>query len=363
MHVSLRPHVIAGTAALVGASAIAITPITQPNLQLPSLHAPSVALTTFDQPIAQILGTLDLVQNDLFNSQAYYPVLEGAWNGGNGIIQGVIPQFTYDALPIIATLSYNGSEYISNSINQLFTGYQSNVNSGASTAVELANALWTFLPNLVSNPSTALPTLLTEISYAGQTALAAGQYVLENVVQHVKNLITQALPSIATTLASTAIGAAQVLIATAVTVGQQFVNGLGSIGSGQSWNALVGGLLGPNGIPGKLEQLTLGPGVGVSTPNYVPSFRVWLNGAVYTTANALGGNFPPPAAAVAAAKPAAAKPATATATATRPSKPATATVPLKTATTPSNSATATVPLGTATRPSKPSAAGTKGHGG
>ncbi len=60
MQISLRSQMIAGTAAIVGASAIALTPVVAqhemlPNIQLPSASS-AVALAGFDSPITELLG-------------------------------------------------------------------------------------------------------------------------------------------------------------------------------------------------------------------------------------------------------------------------------------------------------------------
>ena len=64
MQISLRSQMIAGTAAVVGASAIAMTPVTpvgQANLAMPDLQIPSaaqVALAGFDSPLSELLLSL-----------------------------------------------------------------------------------------------------------------------------------------------------------------------------------------------------------------------------------------------------------------------------------------------------------------
>ena len=53
MQISLRSQLIAGTAAVVGASAIAMTPVTAAHISLPSVQVPSAAqvvLAGFDSP-------------------------------------------------------------------------------------------------------------------------------------------------------------------------------------------------------------------------------------------------------------------------------------------------------------------------
>ena len=70
MQLSLRSQMIAGTTALVGASAIALTPVA-PAVNLPALKAPSlanIALAAFDSPITALLNTSVMATNYLFSN-------------------------------------------------------------------------------------------------------------------------------------------------------------------------------------------------------------------------------------------------------------------------------------------------------
>lgn len=83
MQISIRSQLVAGTAAVVGASAIAMTPVTQASLTLPDLRIPSanqVALAGFDSPLSELIGTFNsfnqwLASSD--NSTAGYTDLGG----------------------------------------------------------------------------------------------------------------------------------------------------------------------------------------------------------------------------------------------------------------------------------------------
>ncbi len=125
MQISLRSHLIAGTAAVVGASAIAMTPVMGAQLSLPSISTPSVAkvaLAGFDSPISELLGSIILGGQLLFNTDAlpgrsWGPTafaqpgirfLPAAWwavpcqSDRNLPSVGLIPQIIDDALPIIS---------------------------------------------------------------------------------------------------------------------------------------------------------------------------------------------------------------------------------------------------------------------
>ena len=71
MHISIRSQLIAGTAAAVGAAAIAMTPVTAAHLNLPSVQVPStaaVSLAGFDSPITELINTFNLIPNLLFSN-------------------------------------------------------------------------------------------------------------------------------------------------------------------------------------------------------------------------------------------------------------------------------------------------------
>ncbi|MGB6887772.1 MAG: hypothetical protein WBD88_06245, partial [Mycobacterium sp.] len=141
MQISLRSHLIAGTAAVVGASAIAMTPVMGAQLSLPSISTPSVAkvaLAGFDSPISELLGSVILGGQLLLNTgpqnaadpAAWGPTAFGTTTGGvftpyfgadliaGGLVAsglylggaegdfgvGVLPQIIDDALPIIRQL-------------------------------------------------------------------------------------------------------------------------------------------------------------------------------------------------------------------------------------------------------------------
>ena len=73
MQISLRSHVIAGVAAL-GATAIAITPITQPDL-LPSVQraAASIELSGFDSPFTPISQVVEDVNTNILSNAVFGP--------------------------------------------------------------------------------------------------------------------------------------------------------------------------------------------------------------------------------------------------------------------------------------------------
>lgn len=330
MQISLRSHLIAGTAAVIGASAIAITPAV--SISVPAIHAPSmaeVALSAFSSPLAQVLGTLDLTNNYLLDSlsnplvaanwpggnfgttfgspPANYPLLpaalEDAALGGYSSV-GLVSQFIDDALPIIAQLGYNGLGYLNVTGNALFFAGET-----------LSQSAWTAVGQAVTGDfAGAVATISAAVNDAGTALLAAGSYVFNSVIAKASAVVATLVGSLPQLLTVTA-AQVGVVAATVTSVITNTVTAL-SLGNVQgAWNAAVDGLLGPgvdglNSVPGALLNLSIGAGVQtgpIETPDaagiaavFVPSTRT----VVQSLSNAIVADLqtPAPAAAVAAAK-------------------------------------------------------------
>ena len=70
MEISLRSRMTAGTFAVVGATAIAVTPMAQPALISSAQREASsamVALTGFNNPISDLISTVNVASNYLFS--------------------------------------------------------------------------------------------------------------------------------------------------------------------------------------------------------------------------------------------------------------------------------------------------------
>jgi hypothetical protein len=292
MRIGLRSYLITGTAALVGTSSVMLTPVVAPNgapVALRFQSAAELTLTGFDNPLTELLATLDVVNRDLVGTGTYaYPF---------PLSTGIVPQAISDALPIIRQLGYNGSDYVDNSVEQLFTG-------PTSASVTLANAAWSLLPDIAaSGLQPAFAKLAKEINEAGQTALAAGVYVLTGVMNRLIPNIGGLLTYIVPNLLSASLGAVSAVASAVGKVATQFVEAVISLNPEAAWNVAVDGLFGPIGadgtvassIPGTLEAVTIGNGLGLyGSQSYVSSLRVAVQGAVYSVANNLGGSFPRP---------------------------------------------------------------------
>lgn len=315
MQISLRSQLIAGTAAVVGASAIVMTPVAAAPLSLPSLKVPSaaqVALAGFDSPISELIDTFSWINYDLFNGDPANIDDNWSWQP----FAGMLPEFIYTALPIVSQMGYNGADYI-------------NVTLDAATAAAygLSEAVW----NLPSALITATKQLFTAdfagaiktltdatwvpIKDAVSSVVGSGLYIVNNVVTNLTNVLA-ALPGIAKGLANATVGIVKASINAVTEITKQTFAALGAKNFELAWNTVVDGLFGPIGadgsylssIPGVVESLTIGPGLVPLGPGngYMPqSFRMWGEQSQLTIANALGATWP--AASVAAPKSVAAK--------------------------------------------------------
>ena len=320
MQISLRSHMIAGTTALVGATAIAMTPIA-PAVSLPSLSVTkaAVALSAFDSPLAQLSTTFALANQYLTNDTSNvalaaswpnsgfgtatwgvpptnYPLLPAALEtaalGGYSSV-GLVSQFIDDALPIISQLGYNGLNYLNVTGNALSV-----------SGIALGQGIWTAVGQLLAlNISGALTALSTAVTTAGTALLAAGSYVFNGVLANAQAVVATVLGDLPTAL-QVAVGQAQIVAAQATTIVTNSLTAL-SLGNIESaWNYAVDGLLGASGIPGTLLNLSIGAGVQyapIATPDaagiaaaFMPSTRTVVQTFVKDITTALQTPNPAP---------------------------------------------------------------------
>jgi len=358
VQISLRSHLIAGTAAVVGAGAIAMTPVMGAQLSLPSINVPTVAKVTLaglDSPISELLGSVivggqllfntsqDVTNSELWgptafpftptlpNTTAPYdqtgtsaPVFPGgAWCAAPGACEGLLsdslggyssigllPQIIDDALPIVRQLGINGSDYLNVAVSGLsFAG------------VALSEGVWNAAGQLLTlDIPGALATLANSISAAGTLALASGAYVLGGVVARAQAVVDAVVGSLPLLVGATVAQVSLVVNKTIQVVTDTFTATTFEDG----WNAAVDGIFGATGIPGTLLNITVGagqqtgpipygfdaallpdpsaftPGAAEIAPNYVPSVRTEVQSLVKSVANALATPDPvsPPVASV-----------------------------------------------------------------
>jgi hypothetical protein len=323
MQISLRSQLIAGTAAVVGASAIAMTPVTQANLALPDLQLPSaaqVSLAGFDSPLSELIGTFNSFNQWLAsadNTTAGYTDLGGLVTaGGVAIVKGgfgfnavgLLPQMINDHMPILTQVGVNG-----------LASLESMLNAGTTIGLIASEAVWNLPGAFVTATQQALSgdipgaiatlqaAIVTPFVNAGAVALASGSYMLDNAVARGTALL-DAVPQLVNLVVQSSLGQAQVLAASFSTVVQNVITGITNGNAEEAWNAAVDGFLGPRGIPGTMLNLTIGAGVQIDATTVVPSIRGEIQAAVNGIANALSqtGSAPPvPPPAAAAASPSA----------------------------------------------------------
>lgn len=302
MQISLRSHLIAGTAAVVGASAIAMTPVVaQHDLALPAIQAPaasaSVQLAGFDSPITELLGSIFLANEYLTDPSTVVP-LPAPWTGTVSAF-GLLPQIITDALPIIRQLGLNGSDNLYYGVGGLL--------DSASTVSEGA---WNAIGDLASlDVQGAITTLVTAVQTAGAQALAAGNYVLQGVIARATAVVNNVVPILGA-LPQVIINQGLVAVGSVVKIFTDAVDALSQPNPIEGvWNAVVDGLFSQGGVPGALLSLTIGVGVPAPAPisAFVPSIRTVASSLVQAVASGLAtpNPAPTPFAAVASAKSAA----------------------------------------------------------
>lgn len=318
MQISIRSQLIAGTAAVVGASAIAMTPVTQANLALPDLQLPSaahVSLAGFDSPLSELLGTVSNFNQWMLsadNTTAGYTDLGGLVSAGGVTIAkagyqfnavGLLPQVINDRLPIITQLGYNGAASLESTMNAVTTmaliASEAVWNLPGAFVTATQQALSGDIPGAIATLQNAIVTPFVD---AASVALASGSYMLDNAVARGTALL-DAVPALVNLVVQGSVGQAQVLAGSFSAVVQNVITGITNGNVEETWNAAVDGFLGKNGIPGTILNLTVGAGVQVDAATVVPSVRGMIQAAVHGVADALSQTgsappVPPPASAV-----------------------------------------------------------------
>ena len=341
MQISLRSHLIAGTAAVVGASAIAMTPVMGAQLSLPAINVPTVAKVTLaglDSPISELLGSVilggqllfntsqDVTDRDLWGPTAFQiaptapapdagsaPVFPAALVtdalGGYSSI-GLLPQIIDDALPITRQLGINGSDYLNVAVAGL-----------SAAGIALSEGVWNAAGDLLTlDIPGALATLAASISAAGTLALGSGAYVLSGVVTRAQAVVEAVIGSLPLIIGATV---AQLSLVVNTTIGV-VTDTFAATTFEDGWNAAIDGIFGATGIPGTILNVTIGAGqqtgpIPAGPPptfapteasiaeNYVPSVRTVVQSAVKGVANALATPVPGAVAAAPAASAASAR--------------------------------------------------------
>ena len=319
---TLRTHLIAGAAVVATAGAMTLAPVAA---QQQAIHIPTVmpvSLAAFDNPFNAIIATATMAQNYIFG--AYYNGGDaptpgaGAANwtdagfeqpGGDTLnyllynetslgyytFVGTNAQGIWDNSPVTDQLGINISDYVNVGLDGV---------AGAATAI--STGVWNFPSAVVDAVQLALggdfgaaisalgAAILNPITAAGESLLAAGSYVLANVINRAGAALA-VLPQILTTYAAAAAGGADLLAVKQAEITQAVLSNLVSLNVEGAWNAAVEGLLGPTGTPGLALNLSIGAGVQIGPiaseadipTNFVPSLRTAAQAATWSLQNAL----------------------------------------------------------------------------
>jgi len=249
MQLSLRSQLTAGLAAF-GATTLALTPIAQPDV-LPSVERVSAAvqLSAFANPVTALLDTLSFTSEDLF-----YPAQLPGFNLSGYIDAGIYG--TTQALGGVASSVFNTPFAVV-------------------AAAQLA---------LAGDIDAALAELQTQILAPLEQGIAAGLqgigYIVDNVINNAQTIISDTVPRLVAGLIEQVTGAATYLFNNVVQTATTIVTSLAGLDIEGAWNAAVNGLLGPDGLLGSVEQLTVGIGIVQVVENVetvvVPSVRSTL---------------------------------------------------------------------------------------
>lgn len=322
MLISLRSHLIAGTAAAMSAGVVVAA---APGVPV-SMHAQSAAqvtLAALSNPFDQLIATAQMAQNYLFGN--YYNggdaptpgAGEANWTAagfdqtGGDVLNfllyneiplgyystvGLLPQGVINAGPVAQQLQLNLFEYINvglSALNGALTAISSgvwNYPSALATAAQLA--LQGQIPQALAVLGDAI---ITPIVTATESLIGAGTYIVSSFVAKTIAVFA-ALPQVLTTFAGTAAGGAIYLTETSVSIATNWLTSLASFDLEGAWNVAVNGLLGPSGLPGAVLNLTTGSGVQtgpIQNPatdipgNFVPSVRTSYQAGLWTIAEAL----------------------------------------------------------------------------
>ena len=273
MQLSLRSQMIAGVAAL-GATAVAIAPLTQPALA-PSMARVSsaVQLSALVNPISAVAGVVENLAADVLNSSAlpdqnslYWP--DSFYNNTNfdilyapgyaGAIPDAVNQFSFGAL---SALVNNISGYTEAGLSTF------SVVEGVSTAVfNTPTAVVSAVGYLAAgDTASALAVLQSQIIAPLQAGLAQAAssvgFIIDNVIRNVQTLTTDTIPRLIATVGSQVVGATSFVVQSAVATVTQVVTDLAGLQFEAAWNDAVNGFLGANGTLGQVESLTAGIGI------------------------------------------------------------------------------------------------------
>jgi len=313
MLVSLRSNLIAGTAAIVGAGAVAATPVEMPMPAVGNAVS-EVALTAFVNPFAELFASAEQFQNYLLNGS--YSVF-GAENwpgaGINDLMNdlltqevdlglyssvGLLPQLITNAGPISQQLQVNWLDYLNVGLS-----------GGIAAATAIGNGIWDYPAALVDAFELAVggdigaaftvlvDAVVAPITAATEAVFNAGGYILGGIVARLAAVI-ETIPRNVASFIEASVGAVALTAETSAALATEWFADLAAGDFEAAWNTAWSGLLGPTGLPGLAWNMSTGAGVQtgpITDPadvadNFVPSFRTAVQSTIWAVAEALATN-------------------------------------------------------------------------
>jgi len=313
MLVSLRSNLIAGTAAIVGAGALATIPVEMPMPAAGNAMS-EVALAAFVNPFAELFASAEQFQNYLLNG-SYSDSGAENWTGAgindlmNALLTqevdlglyssvGLGPQLITNAGPISQQLQVNWLDYLNVGLS-----------GGIAAATAIGNGIWDYPAALVNAVELAAGgdigaafTVLVDavadpITAAAEALFDAGGYILGGIVARLSAVI-ETVPRNVASFIEASVGAAALTAETSAALATEWFADLAAGDFEAAWNTAWSGLLGPTGLPGLAWNMSTGAGVQtgpITDPaevadNFVPSFRTAFQSTIWAVAEALATN-------------------------------------------------------------------------
>ena len=321
MLVSLRSNLIAGTAAIVGAGAVAATPVALPMPAVGDAVA-EVALAAFVNPFAELFASAEQFQNYVLNGayngadaptpgagEANWPFAGFDQTGGDllnyllttevdlGLYSsiGLGPQLVTNAGPISQQLQVNLLDYLNVGLS-----------GGIKALTALGNGIWDYPAALVNAFELAVggdigaaftvlvDAVVVPITTAAQAVFDAGGYILGSVVGRLAAVI-ETIPGNIASFVAASVGSAALTAERSAALATQWFADIAALDFEAAWNTAWSGLLGPSGLPGLAWNMSIGAGVQtgpITAPadiadNFVPSFRTAFQSTIWRVAEAM----------------------------------------------------------------------------
>lgn len=281
MDIALRSHLTAGVA-LLGATAIAVTPITSTSLvssaERAATQASSVNLAALASPINAIAEVIeDVNTNILYNGTwgAPWNTLPSLGDYAYAGYQGILPDIAFWPLPLAQTVVTNVSGYGWAAVRGVGDLANKSLQAAWNTPFALVDAAQLLI---AGDPTAALAVIQNQIVLPLQkginSALNSANYIVSNLIENV-GIVAAAVPTLVTNLVGVTVGGTSYIVNQAIAT---LTTAFGQLTSGQfaaAWDTAVNGFLGRNGTLGYLEKLTIGPGVVTGDPAnpVIPSLR------------------------------------------------------------------------------------------